>query len=106
MSEGKALYLQANFITGEAEQRFAQVLQDSAGHIMGQTVSSYPKAVNWFLSNYADAEVHAEYYTQEHQEHTFQHLMDYTQSNHLQSRADANVVAPGFAAAGREAGSF
>ena len=143
VSEGKALYLLVNFMTGEAEQRFAQVLPDSAGHIVGRTVASYPEAVNWLLSNYADADslrkavgrlnratmerqetpeafarrvremsdacgnvypedrlkmifseglpeylqVDAENYNQEHQEHTFQQLMAYTQGKYRQARA-------------------
>lgn len=143
VSEGKALYLLVNFMTGEAEQRFAQVLPDSAGHVLGRTVGSYPEAVNWLLSNYADADslrkavgklnratmerqetpdafarrvrelseacgnvypedrlkmifseglpeylqVDAENYNQEHQEHTFQQLMAFTQGKHRQAKA-------------------
>lgn len=143
ISEGKALYLMVNFMTGEAEQRFAQVLPDSAGHVVGRTVGSYPEAVNWLLSNYADADslrkavgklnratmerqeapdtfarrvrelseacgnvypedrlkmifseglpeylqVDAENYNQEHQEHTFQQLMAYTQGKYRQAKA-------------------
>eukprot|EP00170_Pyropia_yezoensis_P001008 contig_4682_g1012 len=42
---------------GEAEQRFGQVFPDSAGHVIGRTVGSYPEAVNQILSNYTDADV-------------------------------------------------
>eukprot|EP00170_Pyropia_yezoensis_P000217 contig_1425_g218 len=56
VSEGKALYFLVNFMTEEAKQRFAQALPDSAGHIVGRTVGSYLEAVNWLLSNYADAD--------------------------------------------------
>eukprot|EP00170_Pyropia_yezoensis_P000598 contig_2925_g599 len=79
VSKGKARYLLVNFMTGEAEQRFAQVLPDSAGHIVGRTVGSYPEAVKWLLSNYADAD--------SHEEHTFQQLMAYTQGKHRQAKA-------------------
>lgn len=41
ISEGKALYRMVNFMTGEAEQRFAQVLPDSAGHVLGRTVGKF-----------------------------------------------------------------
>lgn len=44
--EGKALYLMVKFMAGEAEQRFAQVLPDSACHVLGRTVGSYPEAAN------------------------------------------------------------
>lgn len=143
ISEGKALYLMVNFMTGEAEQRFAQVLPDSAGHVLGRTVGSYPEAVNWLLSDHTDADflrkavgklnratmerqeapdafarrvrelseacgnvypedrlnmifskglpeylqVDAENYNQEHQEHTFQQLMAYTQGKFRQAKA-------------------
>lgn len=56
VSESKVLYLLVSFMTGEAEQRYAQVLPDSASHITGRTICSYPEAVNWLLSNCADAD--------------------------------------------------
>lgn len=46
ISERKALYLMVKFMAGEAEQRFAQVLPDTAGHVLGRTVGSYPEAAN------------------------------------------------------------
>lgn len=55
VSEGKALYLLNNCRTGEAEQRIAQVIQDSAGRIVGRTAGSHPEAVNWLLSNCDDS---------------------------------------------------
>ncbi|GAB0491044.1 hypothetical protein MMPV_002288 [Pyropia vietnamensis] len=54
VSEGRALYLIGNFLSGDAEARFTRVMPDSAGHVPGRTVSSFPEAVNWFLTNYAD----------------------------------------------------
>ncbi|GAB0490154.1 hypothetical protein MMPV_001386, partial [Pyropia vietnamensis] len=54
VSEGRALYLLGNFLAGEAEIRFSKVMPDSAGHIPGRTVSSYPEAVHWLLTNYAE----------------------------------------------------
>eukprot|EP00170_Pyropia_yezoensis_P000612 contig_2957_g613 len=56
VSEGKGLYLLFNFMNGEAEQQFAQVLPDSAGHISGRTVGSYLEEFNWLLTNYAEAD--------------------------------------------------
>eukprot|EP00170_Pyropia_yezoensis_P000591 contig_2896_g592 len=141
VSEGKALYLLVNVMTEKAEQRFAPVLPDSAGHIVGRTVGSYLEADNWLLSNYADADalrkavgtlnpatmerqespdafdrrvremseacgnvypedrlsmifsgglpeyfqVDAENYNQEHQDHTLQQLMAYTQRKYRQA---------------------
>lgn len=55
VSEGKALYLLNDCRTGEAEQWIAQVLQDSAGHIVGRLADSHPKAVNWLLSDCDDS---------------------------------------------------
>jgi len=52
--EGKALYLVGSFLTGAAATRFNEILPDTAGHIPGGTVASFPEAVHWLLVNYAD----------------------------------------------------
>jgi len=53
--EGKALYLVGSFLTGVAATRFNKILHDTAGHIPGRTVASFPEAVHWLLVNYADS---------------------------------------------------
>ena len=53
--EGKALYLVGSFLTGAAATRFNKILPDTAGHIPGRTVASFPEAVPWLLVNYADS---------------------------------------------------
>ncbi|OSX77706.1 hypothetical protein BU14_0136s0004 [Porphyra umbilicalis] len=53
--EGKALYLVGSFLTGAAATRFNKILPDTAGHIPGRTVASFPEAVHWLLVNYADS---------------------------------------------------
>ena len=49
--EGKALYLVGSFLTGAAATRFNKILPDTAGHIPGWTVASFPEAVHWLLVN-------------------------------------------------------
>ena len=51
--EGKALYLFGSYLTGAAATRFNKILPDTAGHIPGRTVASFPEAVHWLLVNYA-----------------------------------------------------
>jgi len=53
--EGKAFYLVGSFLTGAAATRFNKILPDTAGHIPGGTVASFPEAVHWLLVNYADS---------------------------------------------------
>jgi len=53
--EGNALYLVGSFRTGAAATRFKKILPDTAGHIPGRTVASFPEAVHWLLVNYADS---------------------------------------------------
>jgi len=53
--EGKALYRVDSFLTGAAATRFSKILPDTAGHIPGSTVASFPEAVHWLLVNYADS---------------------------------------------------
>jgi len=45
----------APFLTGAAATRFNKILRDTAGHIPGRTVASFPEAVHWLLVNYADS---------------------------------------------------
>jgi len=44
--ERKALYLVGSFRTGAAATRFNKILPDTAGHIPGRTVTSFPEAVH------------------------------------------------------------
>jgi len=53
--KGKAFYLVGSFLTGAAATRFNKILPDTAGHIPGRTVASFPEAVHWLLVNYADS---------------------------------------------------
>jgi len=53
--ERKALYLVGFFLTGAAATRFNKILPDTAGHIPGRTVASFPEAVHWLLVKYADS---------------------------------------------------
>jgi len=53
--EGKALYLVGSFLTGASATRFNKILPDTAGHIPGRTVASFPEEVHWLLVNYADS---------------------------------------------------
>jgi len=53
--EGKALYLVGSFLTGAAATRFNKILPDTAGHIPGRTVASFPEAVHWLRVNYSDS---------------------------------------------------
>jgi len=53
--EGNALYLVGSFLTGAAATRFKKILPDTAGHIPGRTVASFPEAVHWLLVNCADS---------------------------------------------------
>jgi len=53
--EGKALYLLGSFLTAAAATRTNKILPDTAGHIPGRTVASFPEAVHWLLFNYADS---------------------------------------------------
>jgi len=53
--EGKALYLVGSFLTGAAATRFNKILPDTAGHIPGRNVASFPAAVHWLQVNYADS---------------------------------------------------
>ena len=54
VSEGMALYLIPNFLAGEAETRFTRNLPKSDGRAGRESLSSFPEAVNWFLSTYAE----------------------------------------------------
>ncbi|GAB0498172.1 hypothetical protein MMPV_009513 [Pyropia vietnamensis] len=54
VSEGMALYAAPHFMTGDAEVRYTRVLPDSAGTARGAKVDSYPEAINWLLSTYAE----------------------------------------------------
>ncbi|GAB0493373.1 hypothetical protein MMPV_004655 [Pyropia vietnamensis] len=54
VSEGMALYLFPHFLAGDAEARYTLCLPDAGGHHGGESVTSYPEAVNWFLSTYAE----------------------------------------------------
>ena len=49
--EGKALHLVGSFLTRSAVIRLNKILPDTAGHIPGQTVTSFPEAVHWLLVN-------------------------------------------------------
>jgi len=51
----KALYLVGSFHTGAATNWFKMILPDTAGHIPGRTVASFPEAVHWLLVQYADS---------------------------------------------------
>jgi len=53
--EGKELYLVDSFLTGAAVTRFNKILPDTAGHIPGRTVASFPEALHWLVVNYADS---------------------------------------------------
>jgi len=53
--EGKALYLFGSYLTGAAATRFNKILPDTAGHIPGRTVASFPEAVHWLLVSYSDS---------------------------------------------------
>ena len=53
--EGQELYLVGSFLTGAAANRFNKILPDTAGHIPGRTVASFPEAVHWLLVTYADS---------------------------------------------------
>jgi len=53
--EGKALYLVGSSLTGAAATRFNKILPDTAGHIPGRTVASFPEALHWLLVNYTDS---------------------------------------------------
>jgi len=53
--EGKAHYLVGCFLTGAAATRFNKIFPDTAGHIPGRTVASFPEAVHWLLVIYADS---------------------------------------------------
>ena len=53
--DGKALYLVGSFRTGAAARPFNKSPPDTAGHIPGRTVASFPEAVHWLLVNYADS---------------------------------------------------
>jgi len=53
--KGEALYLLGSFLTGAAATRFNKILPDTAGHIPGRTVASFPEAVLWLLFTYADS---------------------------------------------------
>jgi len=53
--EGKALYLVGSFLIRAAALRFNKIFPDTAGHIPGRIVASFPEAVHWLLVNYADS---------------------------------------------------
>jgi len=44
--EGRALYLVGSFLTGADATRFNKILPDTAGHIPGRNVASFPEAVH------------------------------------------------------------
>jgi len=52
--EGKALYLVGPFFTGAAALQIKRILPDTAAHILGRTVASFPEDTHWLLFNYAD----------------------------------------------------
>jgi len=52
--EGMALYPVGSFLTGTAASRLNKILPNTAGHIPGRTVASFPEEVHWILVNYAD----------------------------------------------------
>ncbi|GAB0498113.1 hypothetical protein MMPV_009454, partial [Pyropia vietnamensis] len=54
VSEGMALHAASHFMTGDAEVRYTKVLSDSAGIAREAKVDSYPEAINWLLSTYAE----------------------------------------------------
>jgi len=54
VSEGMGLYLIPNFLAGDAEARFTRNLQGSDIGGGQRALGSFPAAVNWFLSTYAE----------------------------------------------------
>jgi len=54
VSEGMALYLIPNCLAGEAETRFTRNLPESDGRAGRESLSSFPEAVSWFPSTYAE----------------------------------------------------
>jgi len=54
VSEGMTLYLIPNFLADEAETRFTRNLPESDGRAGRESLSTFPEAVNWFLSTYAE----------------------------------------------------
>jgi len=53
--EGEALYLVGSLLTGAAATRFNKILRNTAEHIPGRPVASFPEAVHSLLVNYADS---------------------------------------------------
>jgi len=49
--KGKALHLVGSFLTRSAVTRLNKILPDTAGHVPGRTVASFPWAVHWLLVN-------------------------------------------------------
>lgn len=54
VSEGMALYVIPQFLSGDAELRYARALPDSTSASGGASITSFPEAVNWFLETYAE----------------------------------------------------
>jgi len=54
VSEGMGLYLIPNFLSGDAEVRFTRNLPGSDIGSGQRALASFPEAVNWLLSTYAE----------------------------------------------------
>ncbi|GAB0497903.1 hypothetical protein MMPV_009240 [Pyropia vietnamensis] len=54
VSEGMALYLIPHFLSGEAEARFTRYLPGGGSDKGVSALTTYPHAVNWLLSTYAE----------------------------------------------------
>ena len=53
--ECKALYLVGFFLTEAAATLFKEILPDTAGHLPGRPVASFPETVHWLLKTYANS---------------------------------------------------